>query len=100
MRGTFLISNGKAIYNVDSSGCHQHEKLFTSKGSGSPFCKTYLETHAREGMTASEAKECVRNAISYAIKYDGSSGGAIRVFDLREDGTMAKDFHDFYSFKK
>lgn len=96
----FIISNGKGIYQIDSSGCYQEQPLYACVGSGSPFVKTYIDDNVKEGMSATEAKELAVQAISYAIKYDGSSGGIIRLFNLGEDGTMEKEVRDYYSFAK
>ena len=98
LSGAFIISNGKEIYEVDSSGYYQRENLFATKGSGSTFVKTFLEDNAKQNLTAAQAKQLVVKAVSYSVKYDGSSGGCIRTFDIRDDGSMDKEFHDYFTF--
>lgn len=55
-------------------------------GSGSGFIYGYVDANYRENMTFEEAKAFCLNAVSLAMKRDGSSGGIIRLANINSKG--------------
>jgi len=98
LRGTFIIANGNGICQVDPSGGLHFKDTWASSGSGSPYVKSYLANNYKENMTAAQAMEMAAKAVATAIKFDKSSGGCIRMFNVCEDKTMETKFLDYYSF--
>lgn len=60
--------------------------------------RSYLNDHYKPNMTAAQAMEVAKNAMATAIRFDKSSGGCIRMFNVCEDNTMQYEFLDFYDF--
>ena len=98
MSGTFLVANATGICQVDPSGGLHYRKSWGASGSGGSYVRSVLTNNYKENMTAAQAMELVEKAMKTAIKYDKSSGGCIRMYNLREDKTMKYTFKDFYSF--
>jgi 20S proteasome subunit beta 1 len=59
---------------------------FNRQGSGSVFTFGYLDKHYRKNMTKAEAVELCKTSISLATFRDSSSGGCIRMVDIKESG--------------
>ena len=55
-------------------------------GSGSTYIYGYCDAHWKEGMEEAEAVSFVKEALKEAIRWDGSSGGVIRMVVLTAKG--------------
>ena len=62
------------------------EQPWAIGGSGSSYIYGYCDSTWREGMSKEETIEFVRNALSLAMRRDGSSGGTIRLAVITEGG--------------
>jgi 20S proteasome alpha/beta subunit len=100
LSGTFLVANATGIVQVDPSGGLHYREGWASSGSGGSYVRSILSNHYKENMTAAQAMEMVEKCMKTAIKYDKSSGGCIRMYNLCEDKTMEYKFLDFYKFSK
>ena len=98
LRGTFIVANAQGIIQVDPSGGLHERKDFAGAGSGGSYLKAHLTRNYQENMTAAQAMELMEQAVSLSIKFDKSSGGCIRMFNICEDKTLETKFLDFYSF--
>lgn len=67
---------------------------FTMGGSGSTFIYGYGDANFKEGMTYEQAKTFCLNAVSLAMKRDGSSGGSIRLAKITNRG-IEKEYHPY-----
>lgn len=65
-------------------------------GSGSGFIYGYVDANYKPGMSFEEAKQFCLNAVSLAMKRDGSSGGSIRLSNITERG-LEKEYHEYQS---
>ena len=92
------MASPQGIIQVDPSGGLHPRENYACGGSGGSYLRSHLTTHYKENMTAAQAMELMETAMSLAIKYDKSSGGCIRMFNICEDKTMESKFLDFYSF--
>jgi 20S proteasome alpha/beta subunit len=92
------VASPQGIIQVDPSGGLHPRKDFACGGSGGSYLRSHLTANYKENMTAAEAMELMERAMSLSIKFDKSSGGCIRMFNICEDKTLEKKFLDFYSF--
>ena len=92
------MANSQGIIQVDPSGGLHERKNYACSGSGSAYLKSHLTRNYQENMTAAQAMEVMEQAMSLSIKYDKSSGGCIRMFNICEDKTLDTKFIDHYSF--
>jgi 20S proteasome subunit beta 1 len=69
-----------------------HKQAYAIGGSGSTYIYGYCDANWKDGMNESEAVEFVKGALAEAIKWDGSSGGVIRMVVLTERGPERKIF--------
>jgi len=76
---------GGEIYTIPLGGS-LHKQPYAIGGSGSTYIYGYCDSNWREGFTEEEAIGFVKGALSQAIKWDGSSGGVIRMVVLTADG--------------
>lgn len=73
------------VYSVPLGGSlHEHE--YTIAGSGSVFIYGYCDQHFKKDFTKEEAVQFVKTALSEAMRWDGSSGGVIRMVLLTKEG--------------
>ncbi len=93
----FILSNGKEIVEIDSSGAMIKTELIASHGSGSVFCRGFLTYHARPNMTKEQTIELMTRAVALAIEADCSSGGNINIYDITEAGQVEKILIDHNS---
>lgn len=93
----FILSNGREIYEVDSSGALFKPDLLSTLGSGSVFCSGYLTYHAKPGMARQEAVDVMVKAVALALDADMSSGGNINVYVVSEGGETEKIMIDHNS---
>lgn len=66
-------------------GGSMHKRPYTISGSGSSYILGYCQKMWRENMEEAEAIDFVKTALREAIRFDGSSGGVIRVAVLTKD---------------
>lgn len=78
---------GGEVYQIPLGGS-LHKQEYSISGSGSSYIYGYCNEHFKSNMTKQEAIEFVKTALSEAIKWDGSSGGVIRVADLTKEPTQ------------
>ena len=76
---------GPQLFSVNLGGACL-SRNFTMGGSGSGFIYGYCDANYRPGMSFEEAKAFCLNAVSLAMKRDGSSGGIIRLSNVTERG--------------
>jgi 20S proteasome subunit beta 1 len=77
--------NGGQVYSIPLGGS-LHKQSYAIGGSGSTYIYGYCDANWREGMTEQEGIKFVKSALQEAIKWDGSSGGVIRMVVLTEKG--------------
>ena len=63
-----------------------HKQPYAIGGSGSAYIYGYCDSHWKEGMSENEGINFVKGALREAIKWDGSSGGVIRLVVLTSRG--------------
>lgn len=83
---------GPCIYTVGMGGTTAKVNI-AANGSGSTYVMGYLDKNYKQGMTRQEAKEFLKNAVTLAMFRDGSSGGIIRIVDIRKEGVT----REYYS---
>lgn len=75
---------GPKVYSVPLGGSlHEHE--YAIAGSGSVFIYGYCDQHFKPDFSREQAVEFVKTALSEAMRWDGSSGGVIRMVVLTKD---------------
>ncbi|KAJ5682158.1 hypothetical protein N7462_005323 [Penicillium macrosclerotiorum] len=79
--------HGGQVYSIPLGGS-LHKQSFAIGGSGSTYIYGYTDAHWREQMTEEEGIDFVRSALQEAIKWDGSSGGVIRMVVLTKKGAV------------
>lgn len=77
--------HGGQVYSIPAGGS-LHKQAFAIGGSGSTYIYGYCDSHWREGMEEQEAVDFMKGALQEAIKWDGSSGGVIRLVVLTKQG--------------
>ena len=65
-----------------------HKQSYAIGGSGSTYIYGYCDANWREGMSETDGIEFVKGALQEAIKWDGSSGGVIRMVVLTAGGAV------------
>ena len=96
----FIISNGKEIMSIDSSGAVFQNDLIASFGSGSAYIAGLLDTNVRDDMTREEVYNLLIKSVGYAVDHDASSGGNINVFDLTKTGEIKRTIFDRNEIEK
>ncbi|ODV84463.1 hypothetical protein CANARDRAFT_29009 [[Candida] arabinofermentans NRRL YB-2248] len=77
--------NGGEVYSIPLGGSiHKHE--YTIAGSGSVFVYGWCKKNFKPQMTQEETINFIKTALSQAIRWDGSSGGVIRMVILTKAG--------------
>lgn len=78
----FDENSGKGqVFSVPLGGS-LHESEYAIAGSGSTYIYGFCDRNFKTGMTKEEAVSFVQESLSQAIKWDGSSGGVIRMVVL------------------
>ncbi|KAA8629708.1 hypothetical protein SMACR_08650 [Sordaria macrospora] len=77
--------HGGQVYNIPLGGS-LHKQSYAIGGSGSTYIYGFCDANWKEGMEEAEAVAFVKEALKEAIKWDGSSGGVIRMVVLTEKG--------------
>lgn len=78
-------SQGGTVYSIPLGGS-LHQQSYAIGGSGSTYIYGYCDAHWREGMSEEDGIKFVKGALQEAIRWDGSSGGVIRMVVLTEKG--------------
>ncbi|GMM33830.1 proteasome core particle subunit beta 1 [Saccharomycopsis crataegensis] len=73
------------VYSIPIGGSI-HKQDFAIAGSGSGFIYGYCNENFRKNMTRDETVNFIRKSLGQAIKWDGSSGGVIRMIVLTKAG--------------
>jgi 20S proteasome subunit beta 1 len=79
--------HGGQVYSIPLGGS-LHKQSYAIGGSGSTYIYGYCDSYWREGMTEEQGVEFVKGALKEAIKWDGSSGGVIRMVVLTANGAV------------
>jgi 20S proteasome subunit beta 1 len=79
--------HGGQVYSIPLGGS-LHKQAYAIGGSGSTYIYGYCDANWREQMTEEEGIQFVKGALSEAIKWDGSSGGVIRMVVLTGAGAQ------------
>ena len=79
--------NGGQVYSIPLGGS-LHKQAYSIGGSGSTYIYGYCDDHWQENMSEQEAIGFVKGALREAIKWDGSSGGVIRMVVLTANGAQ------------
>lgn len=69
------------VYSIPLGGSI-HKQPYAIAGSGSTFIYGYCDKHFKEDMDKEETIHFIKHSLSQAIKWDGSSGGVIRMVVL------------------
>lgn len=77
--------NGGSVYSIPIGGSI-HKQEYAIAGSGSTFIYGWCNENFKQEMEKDECIEFVKTALSEAIKWDGSSGGVIRMVVLTKSG--------------
>lgn len=75
------------MYSIPLGGS-LHKQPYAIGGSGSTYIYGYCDANWRENMDEAEGVEFVKNSLREAIKWDGSSGGVIRMVVLTRRGAV------------
>lgn len=65
-----------------------HKQSYAIGGSGSTYIYGFCDAHWKENMTEQEGIDFVKASLGEAIKWDGSSGGVIRMVVLTAKGAQ------------
>ena len=79
--------HGGQVYSIPLGGS-LHKQAYAIGGSGSTYIYGYCDAHWKEQMSEEEGIEFVKGALREAIKWDGSSGGVIRMVVLTSKGAQ------------
>ncbi|KAG9245827.1 nucleophile aminohydrolase [Calycina marina] len=77
--------HGGQVYSIPLGGS-LHKQSYAIGGSGSTYIYGYCDANWKEGMDEEAAVNFVKGALQEAIKWDGSSGGVIRMVVLTKKG--------------
>lgn len=70
-----------------------HEQEYAIAGSGSTFIYGWCDKHWQRDMEKDQCIDFIKTALSEAIKWDGSSGGVVRMVVLTERGVERLIFY-------
>ena len=79
--------HGGSVYSIPVGGS-LHKQSYAIGGSGSTYIYGYCDSYWREGMNEADGIAFVKGALREAIKWDGSSGGVIRMVVLTSKGAV------------
>ncbi|OUM52293.1 hypothetical protein BVG19_g1469 [[Candida] boidinii] len=74
-----------SVYSIPLGGSI-HQQEYAIAGSGSVFIYGYCKKNYKPDMSKEETISFMKTSLSQAIKWDGSSGGVIRMVILTKDG--------------
>ncbi|ODV70268.1 proteasome-domain-containing protein [Hyphopichia burtonii NRRL Y-1933] len=84
--------NKGSVYSIPIGGSI-HQQDYAIAGSGSTFIYGWCNEHFEKDMEQDQCIEFIKTALSEAIKWDGSSGGVIRMVVLTERGVERLIFY-------
>jgi len=84
--------NKGSVYLIPIGGSI-HKQDYAIAGSGSTFIYGWCNENFKQEMEQDECVAFIKTALSEAIKWDGSSGGLIRMVILTEKGVERKVFY-------
>lgn len=90
--------HGGEVYSIPLGGS-LHKQRYAIGGSGSTYIYGYCDANWKENFTEAECVEFVKGSLSEAIKWDGSSGGVIRMVVLTDRGAERKIFFPDEDYK-
>ncbi|KAL8770780.1 MAG: hypothetical protein Q9209_003647 [Squamulea sp. 1 TL-2023] len=76
-------SHGGSVYSIPLGGS-LHRQSYAIGGSGSTYIYGYCDSYWKENMSEADGIGFVKGALREAIKWDGSSGGVIRMVVLTD----------------
>lgn len=79
--------HGGQVYSLPLGGS-LHKQPYAIGGSGSTYIYGYCDANWKEDMTEEEGIAFVKGSLREAIKWDGSSGGVIRMVVLTDKGAQ------------
>ncbi|KAK4694954.1 hypothetical protein P7C71_g2702, partial [Lecanoromycetidae sp. Uapishka_2] len=79
--------HGGSVYSIPLGGS-LHKQSYAIGGSGSTYIYGYCDSYWKENMSEQEGINFVKGALREAIKWDGSSGGVIRLVVLTNEGAI------------
>jgi len=79
--------HGGQVYSIPLGGS-LHKAPYAIGGSGSTYIYGYCDSYWKEGMTEEEGIKFMKGALGEAMKWDGSSGGVIRLVVLSAKGAV------------
>ncbi|CCD23902.1 proteasome core particle subunit beta 1 NDAI_0C02420 [Naumovozyma dairenensis CBS 421] len=85
-------TNKGEVYSVPLGGSI-HKQKYAIAGSGSTFIYGYCDKNFKDDMTKDETVHFIKHSLSQAIKWDGSSGGVIRMVVLTSEGVERLIFY-------
>lgn len=88
----FDPKNGGTVYQIPLGGLI-HQLDYAIAGSGSAFIYGWCDENFKLDMEKDETVLFVKTALSEAIKWDGSSGGVIRMVILTKNGVERLIFY-------
>lgn len=77
--------HGGSVYSIPLGGS-LHKQSYAIGGSGSTYIYGYCDANWKDNMSEAEGIKFVKGALGEAIKWDGSSGGVIRMVVLTNRG--------------
>lgn len=80
---------GGEIYSI-SLGGSLHKAPYAIGGSGSTYIYGFCDSNWKDGMNEAEAVKFTKDSLTQAIKWDGSSGGVIRMVVLTAVRTLPR----------
>lgn len=84
--------NKGSVFSIPIGGSI-HKQDYAIAGSGSTFIYGWCNENFKQEMEEEECVQFIKTALSEAIKWDGSSGGVIRMVVLTERGVERKIFY-------
>jgi 20S proteasome subunit beta 1 len=84
--------NGGSVYSIPIGGSI-HKQDYSIAGSGSTFIYGWCNENFKQNMERDECVDFAKTALSEAIKWDGSSGGVIRMVLLTAKGVERLVFY-------
>lgn len=84
--------NKGSVYSIPIGGS-MHEQDYAIAGSGSTFIYGWCDKNFRPDMEKDECVQFIKAALAEAIKWDGLSGGVIRMVILTDSGVERLIFY-------
>ena len=94
LSAAYIITDGKQLASIGTSGAVVKHDQWASYGSGSTYVDGFIKNQIRGDLSYIEAKELAMRAVSFAIDSDGSSGGNVRLVDVKASGESFMDIMD------